>query len=112
MEHKYPKDSEIKVKWTAIHSIIVISGTLVTIGYIVHQLKINFSVTSKIISVFGLYLNILGVALSSLKTPYYGSFFDGGELEVKRLKAEKKYFNLGIYTIIIGVILSIIGIVY
>ena len=111
MERKYPKDSEIKVKWTAIHIGIIISGTIIIIGFLLHELKLNSLFTLKVISAIGLYFNVLGVVVSSLKTPFYGSFFDGGELEVKRLKAERKYFISGLLIITFGVILSIVGMV-
>ncbi|MGA3012436.1 MAG: hypothetical protein ABSD71_00230 [Bacteroidales bacterium] len=111
IEPKYPKDNEIKVKWTPIHMIILILGTLIIIGFLINELKINFLLTSKIISAIGLYFNILGIVISSLRTPFYGSFYDGGELEFKKHNAEKKYVNTGMLLIILGVILSIIGIV-
>lgn len=47
--------------------------------------------------------------LASLKTPFYGSFYDAGQIERKRQEVEKKYFQIGMYLIGLGMILQTIS---
>lgn len=65
---------------------------------------------TKLFSVLGLYVDMWGVAIASLKTPYYGLFLDGGAIEVKRQNAERKVFQLGMFLVGIGLVFQALGV--
>jgi len=107
---EYPQDHEIRVVWTKfIISLLAISTVLLWSAFfylnpVLCEIKI-----SKFLSITGLYLDILGVVIASLKTPYYGLFFDGGAIEVKCAKVEERYFKAGMFLIGIGFFLQAMG---
>lgn len=107
---KYPQDHEIKVVWTKfIISLLLIStASLWSVFFYLNPVLCEIKI-SKFLSITGLYIDILGVAIASLKTPYYGSFNDGGAIEVKRARAEEKYFKTGMLLIGIGFFLQALG---
>lgn len=107
---KYPKDHEIKVVWTKfIISLLAISTVSLWSAFFYLNPAICDIEISKFLSVIGLYIDIVGVAIASLKTPYYGSFTDGGAIEVKRAKVEEKYFKTGMLLIGFGFFLQAMG---
>lgn len=104
---KYPQDHEIKVVWTKfIISLLAVSTVLLwSVFFYLNPVLCGIKI-SKILSAIGLYIDILGVAIASLKTPYYGSFHDGGDIELKRAKVEERYFKFGMLLIGIGFFLQ------
>ncbi|MEH6784400.1 MAG: hypothetical protein V7688_10995 [Alcanivorax jadensis] len=102
-EKKYPKDNEIKVQWTNIHIGIIVISFFIWPGFLCFSDSGSFT---KMLSLMGLQLGTIGVVVSSLKTPPYGAFMDGGELEFKRAKVEGRYFQRGMWLIAIGFILQ------
>jgi hypothetical protein len=108
MTEKYPDN--IKVEWTFIHRAITVGITLLVISYIVYESRIKPINVTKYLSLLGLYIDIIGVVIASLKTPYYGAFYDGGKIEINRQKVEKKYFQIGMLLIAIGMILQTCGV--
>lgn len=106
----YPKDNEVKVKWTKLHILIVILSTIV-IWPLFYYCTINLSskLTNKLLSVAGLNIDIIGVVVASLKTPYYGTFHDGGKIETIRANIERKYFQLGMWLIALGFFFQALG---
>lgn len=109
MNEGYPKIDDIKVELTAIHKLIILIITLIIIGFLIFESWTKNISLTKYLSVGGLYIDIIGVVIASLKTPYYGSFFDGGQIEIERQKIEHTYFRKGMYLIALGMILQAIG---
>lgn len=109
MDGKLPNKEQIKVEWTAIHTIILIGSTLFVAGSFVYELKTKNVLWTKYLTVFGLYIDIVGVLIASLKTPFYGIFFDGGQIEKDRQEVERKFFKVGMFLIAFGMILQTIG---
>jgi len=107
---KYPQDYEIKVVWTKfiIGLLFVSTFALWSVFFYMNQNIFEIK-PGKFISVLGLYTDMLGVAIASLRTPYYGAFHDGGALEVKRSKKEEGYFKIGMLFIGIGFFLQGLG---
>ena len=58
-------------------------SSFITIGGIVFLNYNPLLSFAKFFSIIGLYIDIIGVLIASLKTPYLGAFLDGGELEHK-----------------------------
>lgn len=108
---KYPSDEEIRIEWNKFHYLILFISSCVTIGGIVYLNCNQLLSLAKLFSVIGLYIDIIGVLIASLKTPYLGAFLDAGELESKRGNEEKKWFVKGMYLIAIGMILQVLGII-
>lgn len=107
MSDKYPKENDIKVKWKT--SILIITVvTFNVILFLIGESRLKPISLTKWLSVGGLYFDFIGVIIASLRTPYYGSFHDGGEIEKVRQKVENKYFRLGIYLIAIGFLLQVV----
>jgi hypothetical protein len=100
---KYPEDCDIKVQWTGVHIAIFGISFLVWPAFFlistVHSLP-------RFLSLAGLQLGTIGVVLSSLKTPPYGQFHDGGALEFKRANVEGPFFQRGMWLIAIGFLLQ------
>ena len=109
MNDKYPKIEDIKVEWTIIHKSILLIITLIIVGFIIFESRTKCISLTKYLSVAGLYIDIIGVVIASLKTPYYGSFFDGGKIELERQKVEKIYFQRGMLLITVGMILQAVS---
>ncbi len=104
---RYPTDNEINVDWTKAHKISLILASALIFGlFICYYDRIS---EAKILSVIGLYVDIVGVVVASLKTPYYGAFYDGGQIEIKRQNVERKYFQIGMFLVGLGMILQAIG---
>lgn len=106
----YPKDNEIKVEWRYIHIAILVLSVLIIwpLFYYITDFTQNFK--NKLLSVLGLNIDIIGVVIASLKTPFYGLFFDGGDIKHKRANVEKKYFKFGMLLIALGFFLQALGI--
>lgn len=105
---KYPEDHQIKIKWTKLHIGILVISTVSFLSFFCFDLMDSFKF-NKFFSVFGLYLDIIGVTMVSLRTPYFGTFYDGGKIEYNRAKAEEKYFQIGMFLIGLGFFLQALG---
>ncbi|WP_041466169.1 hypothetical protein [Chlorobaculum parvum] len=105
----YPKDEEVKVEWTVIHKAIIVLSVIVIWPLFFYTTDINNDIMKKLLAVSGLNIDIIGVVVASLKTPYYGLFCDGGKVEVTRAKVEKKYFQFGMWLIALGSLFQAIG---
>ncbi|HEX8594361.1 MAG TPA: hypothetical protein VF682_13935 [Pseudomonas sp.] len=106
-----PAQSDIKVEWTWAHKAVLVAATLIIWPcaiYFNYQ-QIN---TWKLIAVGGLYIDILGVVIASLKTPYYGAFIDGGQIQFWRDDVEKKSFQKGMLLIGVGFLLQALATVH
>ncbi|MCZ8236814.1 MAG: hypothetical protein O9310_00130 [Leptospiraceae bacterium] len=112
MGNQYPTDDQIKVEWNKFHTIILCVSSIFSIAGIINLFTMPIISYSKLFSIIGLYVDIVGVLIASLKTPYFGSFMDGGDLERRRGDEEKKWFLKGMYTISVGMILQVIGNVF
>jgi len=111
MEKKYPSDEQIKPKWSTFQVVFLVVSTLILLtvfGYRFCSQTINLSTS---LTITGLYIDIVGVIIASLKTPYFGSFFDGGEIEFKRQKADSKVFQKGMLLVGTGFLLQAIGVI-
>lgn len=64
---------------------------------------------NKLLSVVGLNVDIIGVVIASLKTPFYGFFHDGGKIEIHRANVERRYFQFGMWLIAAGFFLQALG---
>ena len=106
---RYPKDHEIRVVWGKLRISLIVFATVIIWPAFLYFNPICSLSTSKLLVVLGLYIDIGGVVIASLKTPYYGLFADGGEIEVKRGKVERKYFQAGMLLIGIGFLLQAFG---
>ena len=106
---QYPKDDEVKVEWKPLHIAIIALSVLVIwpLFYCVTDLSKNLP--NKLFSVAGLNVDIVGVVVASLKTPFYGIFHDGGKIEITRANVEKKYFQFGMWLIALGFFLQALG---
>ncbi len=105
----YPKSSEVKVEWTPLYIAIVVLSVLVIWSIFFFTTDIAQFPVNKFLSVAGLNLDIIGVVVTSLKTPFYGQFHDGGEIEITRANVEKKYFQRGMLLIALGFFLQAFG---
>lgn len=106
---KYPKEDEIKVEWTVVHKGIIILSVLVIWPLFIYTADMNDNFIKKLLSVAGLNVDIIGVVIASLKTPYYGLFMEGGKIEFNRAKVEKRYFQLGMWFIALGSLFQALG---
>lgn len=107
MKNQYPDDDEIKVEWTKIHTIIIVTVTAIVLCFLA---ACSGTITkTKLLSTAGLYIDIVGVVITTLKTPFYGIFHDGGQIEFKRQRVEHKYFRAGMYLIVVGMVLQLAG---
>lgn len=105
----YPQPSEIKVEWTTVHiGIVVVSVILIWPLYFLAG-GFTGGFEYKFLSLAGLNIDILGVVMASLKTPFYGNFYDGGALEVARQNKERKYFQVGMWLVAAGFLLQALG---
>lgn len=105
----YPKDNEVKVEWKLLHIAIIVMSVLVIWPIFYYTTDSTKSFTNKLFSVAGLNIDIIGVVVASLKTPYYGLFVDGGKIEFTRANAEKKYFQVGMLLIALGFFFQALG---
>jgi len=105
----YPSDSEIRVVWSKLHITLMACATVLLWPTFFCFNPISSLKVTKALSVSGLYVDIVGVVIASLKTPYYGAFHDGGEIERKRAKVEAKYFQAGMLLIGFGFLLQALG---
>jgi hypothetical protein len=106
---RYPKDDEIKIEWTVVHKAIIAISILVIWPLFIYTVDLNDNFIKKCLSTAGLNIDIIGVVVASLKTPYYGLFCDGGKIEFNRAKIEKKYFQSGMWLIALGSLFQAIG---
>lgn len=106
---RYPQEEEIKVEWKPQHiAIVVLSFVLIwPLFYCVTDVTKNLP--NKLLSVAGLNIDIIGVVVASLKTPFYGLFHDGGKIEITRANVEKKSFQIGMWLIALGFFLQALG---
>ena len=107
---QYPEENEIKVEWSWMLVAIVLLSVLVIWPVFYCVLDPTINSTNKLLSVLGLNIDIFGVVLASLKTPFYGIFHDGGRIEILRANAERKYFQFGMWLIAVGFFLQALGI--
>ncbi|WP_269685484.1 hypothetical protein [Flavobacterium lacustre] len=109
MTGEYPNFKDIKVHWTKFHTLIVMVITFSVILFLINQAKSKPITLTQYLNVAGLYLDFWGVIIASLKTPYYGAFFDAGKIEIERQKVESKYLNIGMILIFIGMLLQVLS---
>jgi len=105
----YPKDNEVKVEWTYMHIAIVVLSVLVIWPLFYCVTDLTKLPINKLLSVVGLNVDIIGVVVASLKTPFYGHFHDGGQIEITRANVERKYFQSGMWLIALGFFLQALG---
>jgi len=105
----YPKDDEVKVQWKPLHIAIVVLSVVVIWPLFYCATDLTKSFTNKLLSIAGLNIDIIGVVVASLKTPFYGFFHDGGKIEIVRANVEKKYFQLGMWLIAFDFFLQALG---
>lgn len=105
----YPQDHEIRVVWGKLRISLIVCATLVIWPSFLYFNPLCSTSIAKILVVLGLYVDIVGIVIASLKTPYYGSFADGGEIEVRRGKVEHKYFQAGMLLVGLGFLLQAFG---
>lgn len=100
----YPSDEQIKPEWTGIHILlIIVSGLIWPVFCFISSDKS----LPKILTLLGLQLGIIGSVFSSLKTPEYGLYYDGGRLEIKKAKVEAKWWQRGMLLIAAGFIAQV-----
>ncbi len=106
----YPKDEDIKAKWTAYHKAFIILPTIVIwVWFISLNSFISPSTINKLLSLIGLNIDIIGVIIASLKAPYYGLFVDGGKIEFKRQQVEHESFKRGMFIVVVGLFFQALG---
>jgi hypothetical protein len=104
----YPSEPKVKVKWENIH-FIILSLVIIIVAFLMYK-AIDKSISiPKLLTVFGLCIDITGVIIASQRTPFYGTFHDGGQIEMQRQKVENKSFKKGMYIIAIGMLFQTIG---
>jgi hypothetical protein len=106
---RYPQDGEIKIEWKPVHVAIIVLSVLVIWPLFYYFADFTSGVTNKFLLVAGLNIDIIGVVVASLKTPYYGNFHDGGKIEHARANVEKMYFQCGMWLIAFGFFLQALG---
>ena len=105
----YPKDDEVKVEWKPLHIAIVVLSVVVIWPLFYCATDLTKNLTNKLLSVAGLNIDIIGVVVASLKTPFYGAFHDGGKIEITRANVEKGYFQFGMWLVALGFFLQALG---
>jgi len=106
---RYPQDDEVKVEWKALHIAIIVLSMVVIWPLFFCATDLSKSLPQKFLSIAGLNVDIIGVVVASLKTPFYGNFHDGGKIEVSRANVERKYFQFGMWLIALGFFLQALG---
>lgn len=106
---RYPKDDEIKVEWKRLHIAIIVLSIIVIWPLFFCVTDRTQNLPNKLLTVSGLNIDIIGVVVASLKTPFYGQFFDGGKIENTRANVEKNYFQVGMWLIGVGFFLQALG---
>lgn len=100
----YPTDEQIKPEWTSVHTLLIVVSGLIWPAFYFFS---SDHTLPKILTLLGLQLGIIGSVLSSLKTPVYGSFVDGGKLNIKRAKVEGVWWQRGMLLIATGFIAQV-----
>lgn len=108
----YPQDDEIKVEWKPLHIAIIVLSLLVIWPLFCCATDLTENITKKLLSVAGLNIDIIGVVVASLKTPFYGVFHDSGQIEVIRANVEKKFFQVGMGLIALGFFSQALGTIF
>ena len=108
-EATYPNDDDIKVEWTIIQKIMIVVPFFGIWALFYYLTDFKSPYVPKLLTILGLSIDIIGVTIASLKTPFYGSFHDGGEIEVKRADVERKYFQSGMLLIAVGLLFQTLG---
>lgn len=106
---QYPKDDEIRVVLGKLRILLLACSTVLIWPAFFHFNPVDSLNLTELLSALGLYIDIIGVVVASLKTPYYGSFHDGGAIEIKRAKIEANYFKVGMLLIGLGFLLQAFG---
>lgn len=109
MHNKYPEDEEVKVQWTTFHKLTLIVLTISLMVFLGCLWKNNSLSETLLFNAFGIYLSAFGSIFLTLKTPFYGTFYDGGRIEQRRQQVEAKYFRLGVFILLIGASLLLLG---
>jgi hypothetical protein len=109
---RYPSDGNIKVEWNKWHSIIIGLVTILSVVLLILERQKDNVLMTKYCSVIGLWIDFLGVVIASLKTPSYGTFYDGGELNRKCKQVEDNAFKKGMFIIAFGLIFQMIGSIF
>ena len=103
----YPKDKEIKGKWSRYQILsVVLSTSIIWPFFLIERGLPSCNNIIPFISVLGLYVDIIGVIIASIDAPYFGPFPDAGEVEKKRIKLKEKYLKIGLSFIGIGFLLQ------
>ena len=100
----YPTDEQIKPEWTSVHTLLIVVSGLIWPAFYFFS---SDHTLPKILTLLGLQLGIIGSVLSSLKTSVYGSFVDGGKLNIKRAKVEGVWWQRGMLLIATGFIAQV-----
>lgn len=110
----YPTDSEIRPKWSKFHLIILILSSVLIWGAYIGKLIYSGDLPpwTSTLSLVGLHMDIIGVLVVSLKTPFFGYFHDGGKLESKRELSDNKTFRKGMILITFGFAFQAISILF
>ena len=108
-ELRYPENHEVKVEVRAIHVVIVLLSLLIIWPWFYYATDFSKLPLAKFLTLAGLNIDIIGVVVTTLKTPFYGHFHDGGHIEVIRATAEKRYFLIGMWFIAAGFFLQALG---
>lgn len=106
---RYPKDDEVKVEWKPLHIAIVVLSVVVIWPLFYCATDLTKNLTNKLFSIAGLNIDIIGVVVASLKTPFYGAFHDGGKIEFTRANVEKRCFQFGMWLVALGFFLQALG---
>ncbi len=109
----YPKDDEIKGKWSKYQICALVLATLIIwpLFFIKHGFP-SCSNTIPLVTVLGLYFDILGVIIASIEAPYFGLFGNGGDVETKRVRVKEKYLKIGLTFIGIGFLLQGVAVIF
>lgn len=105
----YPQDDEVQVEWKILHIAIIALSVLVIWPLFYYVTDLTKDLPNKLLSAIGLNVDIIGVVVASLKTPFYGIFRDGGKIEITRANVERKYFQFGMWLIAVGFLLQALG---
>lgn len=110
-EREYAYPEKVKIEWRFFHTLLLLLATSITWGLYFYRLFPGdepFSI-SKLLSMSGLYIDIVGVTLASLKTPYYGDFWGMEKLETEKERVEKNWFQRGMAIVALGLLLQVMA---
>lgn len=102
-EIRYPE--KIKVDWTKTHIAMTAISFAIWPAYL--YFGNDFS-CQKILSITGLFCNSFGAVIATLKPPFSGFFYDGGDLQIDSEKLAYKYFRCGMAIVAFGLVLQAI----